>query len=108
MPTIEQLTKALQADPDDAFLLYGLALEYAKVGQHEAAIDHFDKAIAADPANAYHYYHKARSLEAMDRLAEAVETLKRGCEAAMEDPHPKARSELAGYLEVLQNQIGTS
>jgi len=107
MPTIEQLTRALKASPGDAFLLYGLALEYAKTGQYEDALEHFDHAIQADPTNAYHFYHKARTLEAMGNLADAIHTLHQGMTAAQADPHPKAQSELGNYLEDLEAQRHT-
>jgi Flp pilus assembly protein TadD len=71
MSRIEQLQEMLQKSPRDDFLLYGLAIEHAKHGQHEAALTYFDRAIEADAANAYHYFHKARSLEARERLDDA-------------------------------------
>lgn len=101
MPSIDRLRAALQAAPDDAFLLYGIAMELAKAGDHEEAVEHFDRAIVADATNPYHYFHKARSLEEIDREDEARRTLETGLEVAQRHGDAKAASELIAYLDTL-------
>jgi cytochrome c-type biogenesis protein CcmH/NrfG len=51
----ERLTKLrtlLAAEPNDGFLLYGMAQELHKLGRFAEAADHYDRAIAVDPKGA--------------------------------------------------------
>lgn len=106
MPTIQQLERLLAIDPEDDFVLYGLAMEHARIGEHERALSFFDRAIRANASNAYHFFHKAVSLEAMSREHEAITTLRAGLESARAGGDPKAMSELSGYLERLESEAG--
>ncbi len=98
MPTLDQLRRVLEASPNDAFLLYGIAMEHAKLGDHDTALTCFDRALEADPANPYHYFHKARSLEALTRIDEARDVLTAGLEYARRGNDEKAVSEKTEYL----------
>ncbi|UCD75037.1 MAG: tetratricopeptide repeat protein [Phycisphaerales bacterium] len=98
---ILQLKKLLEADPDDSFCLYGLAFEYEKAGEHETAIEYFDRALAADPDYCYAYYHKARSQKAMGDGAGAVATLRAGLTRAEAIGDAKAASEITTFLNTL-------
>ena len=60
LPSIPQLEKLLALDPADAFVLYALAMEHAKLAEKDRAFAYFDRCIAADPAYCYAYFHKAR------------------------------------------------
>lgn len=91
----------LEIDPNDAFCLYGLAHEHAKHGDQELAVEYYQKTIAVDPAYIYAYYHKAKSLEAIDRLDEAVATLRVGLAHAGEAKDEKAMREISEYLGLL-------
>jgi tetratricopeptide (TPR) repeat protein len=102
MPSVEQLLKLLERSPGDDFLLYGLAIEHAKRGEHERALAYFDRAIEANAENPYHYFHKARSLEALERIDDALATLRRGSEAGHRTQDDKAVSEIAGYVDMIQ------
>jgi tetratricopeptide (TPR) repeat protein len=101
MPSIEQLEKLLAADPADPFVLYGLAQEHAKRGDHARAIDFYDRCLASDSGYCYAYFHKARTLQAAGRAAEAIETLKAGAQAARRAGDQHALAEITGYLDEL-------
>ncbi|MEL7472158.1 MAG: tetratricopeptide repeat protein [Planctomycetota bacterium] len=101
MPTIEQLERALAADPEDAFILYGLAQEHAKAGHTDDALAFFDRCLQSDPSYCYAYYHKAKALEAAGRADEAITVLQAGADAASEHRDAKAQSEIAEYLASL-------
>jgi tetratricopeptide (TPR) repeat protein len=101
MPSIEQLQKLLAADPNDPFLLYGMAQEHAKQGRHAEALAWYDRCLAADPKYAYAYFHKARSEEAMGNSDAAVATLRAGQAAARAAGDSHALSEISGYLDEL-------
>ncbi len=95
MPSIQQLEKLLAADPNDAFVLYGLAQEYAKAGNTPQAVEFYDRCLAADPAYVYAYYHKARALARAGRTPEAMACVHAGKTAAKQASDGHALSELS-------------
>ncbi len=101
MSRIDQLKKLLDADPGDAFCLYGLAQEHLKLGEAETALEYFDRTIAADHTYTYAYYHKARAQQALDRHAEARETCRAGLAVAEGVKDEKAAAELRDLLAML-------
>ena len=101
MPSIDQLEKLLALDPADAFVLYGLAMEYAKIAQNDRAFDYFDRCIAADPAYCYAYFHKARVQSEAGQTSDAIDTLNRGINAAKAAGDTHAMSEMRELLDQL-------
>lgn len=101
MPTIEALEALLAKSPNDADLLYGLAMEHAKAGRTDVACGLFDRCLAADPAYCYAYFHKARTLQAAERDADAAACLRAGLDAATRAGDRQAISEISGYLDEL-------
>ena len=95
------LLAMLEKEPGDAFCLYGIAQEHAARGAHAEAIAWFDRTIAAEPTHGYAFFHKARSLEALERITEAVAVLRAGIEAARTAGDRHAVSELTGFLDEL-------
>lgn len=102
MPSIEQLTKMLDESNPDPFVLYGLAQEYAKKGDHARAIEYFDRCLCVDRLYCYAYYHKARVQEEMGDVAAAKATLAAGLRAAREAHDGHAESEMRGALDMLE------
>jgi tetratricopeptide (TPR) repeat protein len=98
MPSIAQLTKLLAIDPADTFVLYGLAQEHARLGEHAAAVGWYDKCLAVDPLYCYAYFHKARSQHALGDTPAAVGTVRAGIVAAGRAQDGKALGELQGLL----------
>lgn len=98
---IDKLLRLLEIEPDDAFCLYALAQEYAKVGRHDEALRHFNRVVAIEPGHGYAYYHKARSLAAMGRVDEARAVLMQGLQAVDSAADPKAARELSEYFQAL-------
>lgn len=99
MPTLDQLLAVLERSPDDAFILYGVAMEHAKLGDHDTALVYFDKAIEADATNPYHFFHKARSLETLGRIDEARVALTTGLAQARKSNDRQAIAEVSDYLD---------
>jgi len=95
------LLAMLEKEPGDAFCLYGIAQEHAARGAHEQAIAWFDRTIAAEPTHGYAFFHKARSLEALGRVPEAIAVLRAGIDAARTAGDRHAVSELTGFLDEL-------
>jgi tetratricopeptide (TPR) repeat protein len=98
---LAKLTKLLELDPSDAFVLYGIAQEHAKGGRVEEAVAFFDRCLAADPAYCYAYFHKAQALGAAGRRAEALAAANAGIRAAKAARDAKALSELQGLADSL-------
>lgn len=99
MPSVDQLEKLLAADPDDAFVLYGLAQEHAKQGNADRAVEFYDRCLKIDPAYCYAYYHKARTLDALARRDQAITTLKAGAKQAQAVGDNHALSEISALLD---------
>ena len=99
---LNRLLKMLDAEPGDAFCLYGIAQEHAKADEHDVALGWYDRAIAADPDDGYLHFHKARSLESLDRMAEAIDAVDAGLAAARRGGDAHALSE----LEALRMELG--
>lgn len=100
---IEQLKKMLQAEPGDAFCMYGLALEYAKRGESDEAVSWFDRTIAADPRQCYAYFHKAKAQQEAGAMDSARETLGTGLKQARAIGDVKAASEIEAFLDELES-----
>ncbi|MFN9910189.1 MAG: tetratricopeptide repeat protein [bacterium] len=101
----ERLTKLrtlLAAEPNDGFLLYGMAQELHKLGRFAEAADHYDRAIAVDPKECYAFFHKAKALEQAGRRGEAADALRLGLARARAVGDRKAASEIEGYLDDLE------
>ena len=99
---VRQLEALLAADPGDAFCMYGLALEHAKIGNTAEAVLWFDRTLAADPHYLYAYFHKAKAqVEAGDALA-ARATLGDGLRRARAVSDLKAAGEMEALLDELE------
>ncbi len=98
---LAQLLKLLEADPADAFCLYGVAQEYARRGNADEAVRWYDRCLGVDPLYCYAYFHKAKALEELDRMSDAVATLRTGLEKAKVARDGQAISEIAAYLDEL-------
>lgn len=101
MSRLDRLNKLLAADPNDAFVLYGVAMEHAQAGDTDRAVEFYDRCLAADPAYCYAYFHKARALQADGRTADALATARAGLVAATGAGDAKATGELAALVDEL-------
>src|SRR5512139_4073583 len=79
MAKIEQM---LQADPQDVFLNFSLAMEYAKEGRTAEAVQQFARVTELDPNHVSAYYQQANALVALGRSEDARQVLECGVAAA--------------------------
>lgn len=98
---LTKLRTMLEHEPDDGFLLYALAQELAKTDRPAEAVEFYDRAIAVDPKECYAFFHKAKVLEQLGRVADAVTALRAGLVRARAVADRKAASEIEGYLDQL-------
>lgn len=95
---IEALKQLLDQNPGSTFARYGLAMEYVRSGELEAASSEFQAILAAEPSYSAAYFHGGQTLEKLGRVADARALYQRGI-AATGDPH--ARSEMQAALDLL-------
>lgn len=102
MPTISQLERLLEGDPRDTFVLYALAQEHAKAGDHQRAVEFYERCVGVDPAYLYAYYHMARSLESLDRAHDAASALRRALAQPAARSDAKASGEIRAFLDAIE------
>jgi E3 SUMO-protein ligase RanBP2 len=96
---IEALEKMLQSRPDDARLLFGLALEYLNAGDRDEGVAKLRAylAVADDEGNAWG--RLGAVLREMGRDDEARAAYGRGVEEALRHGHPTLAAELREVLD---------
>lgn len=104
--TSDKLTKLfalLDRQPADAFLLYGIGLEYKKLGDAVKAIEYLERTVGVDPAYCYAYFQKGQILEKSDDVAGARQAYNAGIVAAKQVGDAHALGELQGVLDALDD-----
>lgn len=96
---LETLKQFLESRPDDCFVRYGLAQEYVKAEQFEAAITQFDKILEIDQNYQAAYYHAGKTYEKMGRIDDARAMWERGVETSHRTGDAHARGELEAALD---------
>jgi tetratricopeptide (TPR) repeat protein len=98
---IAMLSDILNANPEDTFARYGLAMEYSKAGQIEEALLEFKTLIDKNPDYAPGYFMAAQTLATASRVDEAKRWLADGISAASRTGNAHAQSEMTAMLEEL-------
>jgi len=100
---LEQLQKMLEREPNDTFLLYGLAMEHKKAGDKEKALQLLEKVVELDPGHGYAFFQAGQILEGSGDFAGARKAYEGGIVAAKTSGDDHARSELEGALSMLES-----
>ncbi|MCA0270275.1 MAG: tetratricopeptide repeat protein [Bacteroidetes bacterium] len=98
MSRIPLLEQFLADDPSDAFTRFALAQEYAKSGDLDAALGHYEALRREQPDYVGTYYHLGALLRQAGRLDDALVVYREGIAAATAAGDAHARSELQGVL----------
>ena len=98
---LDILRSMVELRPTDSFARYGLAMEYRKTGDLDAAMVEFRALMAANPEYAPAYFHGGQTLERMGFLAEAREVYLQGVEVTTRIGDQHAKSEMQGALDML-------
>ncbi|HEX6125330.1 MAG TPA: BTAD domain-containing putative transcriptional regulator [Pyrinomonadaceae bacterium] len=100
MDRIEVFQQMLAADPSNTMVMFGLAKEYEKLGQHAEVIrileDYLSK--TDDEGNAYGTLANAYALSG-DR-EKAIETYQKGIDVSMAHGHPSMANEYRMTLDL--------
>ena len=98
---IDVLKSLLAQNPRDAFMRYGLAMEYVKTAALDPAIAEFREALIIDPGYSYAYFHGGQTLEKQGLFDQAREWYEKGVDAARKKGDQKALAELQAALDLL-------
>jgi Tfp pilus assembly protein PilF len=101
MSRLEMLKEHLVEYPNDAFGRYGLAMEYANSGDHEAALAEFATLLNDHPDYTAGYFMAAQTFAKVGKVTEAREMLTRGIVSAERTHNSHAKSEMEGMLAEL-------
>ncbi|MBV8206272.1 MAG: tetratricopeptide repeat protein [Acidobacteria bacterium] len=93
------LLQMVEEHPAEAFVRYGLALEYANQGRNGEALEQFAKLLEQNPAYTAGYQMSAQLLLRLGRLEEAKQHLEKGIAAARAEGNAKAEGEMQQMLE---------
>ena len=99
---MRKLQAMLQKQPDDTFLLYGLALEYKKANDPARAVEFLDRVIRLDPGYCYAYHQKGLIHESTGDVESARRSYREGVEAAARKGDLHAQQEIAAALEMIE------
>lgn len=97
--TFQQL---LEANPDDAFARYGLAMEYRRLGNLQMALEEFDRLRERQPGYTSGYQMAAQLLLDRGDMAAARERLQQGIACAQAEKNARAMREMQGMLEEVE------
>lgn len=98
---LEMLEEFARANPGDAFVRYGLAMEYAGLGRHDDALAAFRQLLDTKPDYTAAYYQAGTLLARLNRVDEARAMFARGIEVATRAGDWHAKSELETALHAL-------
>ena len=96
---LQALLEFAEQNPDDAFVRYGLAQEYANQGQLEKAAEEFTRLVETNPSYQAAYYHGGQTYLKMGRKTEAHEWFRKGINLAGRTGDSHARDELLAALD---------
>ena len=101
MSRLEQIEKMLAAEPEDVFLNFSLAMEYARAGRQEEAAGQFARVAELDGDYVAAYPQWANILIALERRSEAREVLNKGIAAAKRINDKHAADQMTKTLNML-------
>src|SRR5262245_7742156 len=96
-PRMAQIEALLADDPTDAFLRYGLAMEYVSAGDEATAVELLLH-LTADSTYVPAFLQAGQVLNRLNRSAEAADVLRRGIAVARQQGDTHAEGEMAGLL----------
>lgn len=98
---LTQLLKLITEMPHDAFLKYGIALEYVSRNDDIEALRHFTELKADKPDYLALYYQLGKLYERLDRTDTAIECYQEGISIARSQKDRHTLSELQSALDEL-------
>jgi tetratricopeptide (TPR) repeat protein len=103
-PTSEKLQKLfamLEREPRDPFLLYGIGMEYKKLGAADKSLEFFTRTIELDPSYCYAYFQRGQVFEQSAQIDAARQSYEAGIAAARKAGDAHAQGELQAALDMI-------
>jgi len=97
-----QLEKMLAKEPNDTFLLYGIALEFKKASDPQRALEFLKRVIALDEGYCYAYHQMGLIHESLDDMDAARQAYRAGVEAARRKGDAHALGEIESALMMIE------
>ncbi len=101
MPTRDELELLLEADPDDVFLIYAVAMACASEGDPVEAISRLERLTGSHPDYVPAWFQRGQLLAGLGQIDTARHVLTRGTEVASQVGDDHARQEMTEFLESL-------
>ncbi len=98
---IEALREMLDTDPNDAFALYGLAMDLKAIDAGDEAIALLERLLIVETTHLYGHYQLGELLIADGEMEAAEGVLERGIEHAINAGDAKATNELRGLADLI-------
>lgn len=97
---IEVFEQMLATDPDNTMVMFGLAKEYEKTGDHAKVVELLENYLSKfdDEGNAYGVLANAYAQSGMRE--KAIETYKRGIDVSISNGHPSMANEYRMTLDL--------
>lgn len=103
---LEMLEEFVRTNPEDAFVRYGLAMEYASQGRSDEALAAFHQLLENKPDYTAAYHQAGVLLAKLSRIAEARAMFARGIESATRTGDWHTKNELEIALHELPSESG--
>ncbi|OFY86651.1 MAG: hypothetical protein A3F72_09695 [Bacteroidetes bacterium RIFCSPLOWO2_12_FULL_35_15] len=103
MQRLQQIQEMLKSEPNDSFLNYALALEFAKSNEINKSIDLINALLEREPTYLGAYYQLGQYYEQTNDTKMAMDTYSKGIVLAKQQNNRKAESELKEALFILQD-----
>ncbi len=97
----EQISEMLKDEPNDAFLLYGLAMEHQSLGEEVEALKIFIELMQVNPDYPPGYLQAGQLLARMGKENDAKSVYQKGIAAAKKVGDSHASGEMENFLSLL-------
>jgi len=94
----QQIQEMLAEEPTDAFLRYGLAMEFVSEANDADAVREFRELFAVAPKYVPAYHQAGQAFHRLNRTVEAREVLRQGIDMAMKQGDQHAAAEMEELL----------
>lgn len=99
---LEKLQQMLANEPNDTFLLYGIAMEHRKLNDFAAALEYLARVTQLDPGYCYAYHQKGLIHESQGDSDAARIAYREGIQAAIKKGDDHARGEIEAALSMIE------
>jgi Tfp pilus assembly protein PilF len=99
---LQKLQSMLERQPNDTFLLYGIAMEHKKLGDASAALEFLERVLSLDPNYCYAYHQRGLIHESAGDLEAARKAYQDGVAASARAGDLHAKGEIEAALALLE------